>query len=145
MLREDGRTGVHTHARELRRYLAEHGTPAAIITPFSWSRLLAVPIFALRFPLRLCSRSAGVAWYRHWHSVFLTRALRRSLAGIGDCVVYAQDPPATRSALKARQGPHQRVALAVHFRISQADEWADKQEIERDGAVYREIRELEPR
>ena len=75
--------------------------------------------------------------------MFLTRALRRSLAGIGDCVVYAQDPPAARSALQARQGPHQRVALAVHFRISQADEWADKQEIERDGAVYREIRELE--
>ena len=92
MLREEGRTGVHTHARQLRRYLAERGTPAAIITPFSWSRTLAVPVFGFRFPLRLCSRSAGVAWYRHWHSVFLTRALRRSLAEIGDCVVYAQDP-----------------------------------------------------
>jgi glycosyltransferase involved in cell wall biosynthesis len=75
--------------------------------------------------------------------VFLTRALRRSLSEIGDCVVYAQDPLAARSALQARQGPHQRVALAVHFRISQADEWADKHQIERDGAVYRAIRELE--
>ena len=140
MLREEGRTGVHTHAREFRRYLAERGTPATIITPFSWSRTLAVPVFGFRFPVRLCSKSAGVAWYRHWHSVFLTRALRRSLAEIGDCVVYAQDPPAARSALRARQGPHQRVALAVHFRISQADEWVDKHEIERDGDVYRAIR-----
>jgi glycosyltransferase involved in cell wall biosynthesis len=143
MLREEGRTGVHTHARELRRYLAERGRPAAIVTPFSWSRMLAAPVFGLRFPIRLCSSSAGVAWYRHWHAVFLTRALRRSLAEIGDCVVYAQDPLAARAALRARQGPHQRVALAVHFRISQADEWVDKHEIERDGAVYREIRELE--
>jgi glycosyltransferase involved in cell wall biosynthesis len=143
MLREEGRTGVHTHARQLRRYLAECGSPAAIITPFSWSRTLAVPVFGFRFPVKLCSKSAGVAWYRHWHAVFLTRALRRSLAEIGDCVIYAQDPLAARSALQARQGPHQRVALAVHFRISQSDEWADKHQIERDGSVYRAIRELE--
>ena len=143
MLREEGRTGVHTHARQLRAYLAAHGTPATIITPFSRAPALAVPVFGFRFPLGVCSRSAAVAWYRHWHAVFLTRALRRTLAGIGNCVVYAQDPPAARAALRARQGPHQRVALAVHFRTSQADEWADKHQIERDGTVYRAIRQLE--
>ena len=143
MLREEGRTGVHTHARQLRRYLAECGDPPSIITPFSWSKTLAAPVFGFRFPLTVCSKSAGVAWYRHWHSAFLTRALRQSLAEIGDCIVYAQDPLAARSALQARQGPHQRVALAVHFRTSQADEWADKHQIERDGSVFRGIRELE--
>ncbi len=143
MLREEGRTGVHTHARQLRRYLAECGSPAVTITLFSWSRMLAVPVFGFRLPLELCSRSAGVASYRHWHSLFLTRALRLSLAEIDDCVVYAQDPPAARSAMQARQGPHQRVALAVHFRTSQADESADMHQIERDGSVYRGIRELE--
>ena len=143
MLREEGRTGVHTHARQLRGYLAEQGTPAAIITPFSCSRTLTVPVFGFRFPLTLCSRSAGVVWYRHWHAVFLTRALRQALAEMDDCVVYVQDPPAARSALHARQGPHQRVVLAVHFRTSQADEWADKHQIERDGTVYRAIRKLE--
>jgi glycosyltransferase involved in cell wall biosynthesis len=143
MLREEGRTGVHTHAREFRRYLAELGTPAPIITPFSWSPALAVAVFGCRFPVRFCSKPAGVAWYRHWHEVFLTRALRRSLAEIGDCVIYAQDPPAARAALRAREGPHQRVALAVHFRISQSDEWADKHEIERGDAVYDAIRRLE--
>jgi hypothetical protein len=91
MLREEGRTGVHTHARQLRRYLAECGSPAAIITLFSWSRMLAVPVFGFRLPLGLCSRSAG----------------------------------------------------AVHLRTSQADEWADMHQIERDGSVYRGIRALE--
>jgi glycosyltransferase involved in cell wall biosynthesis len=33
--------------------------------------------------------------------------------------------------------------MAVHFRISQADEWADKEEIKRDGRVFRAIRRLE--
>lgn len=143
MLREEGRTGVHTHVRQLRRYLAELGTPAPIITPFSRSHALAVPVFGARFPLAVCSKAAAVAWYRHWHAVFLERALRPYLARTGNCVVYAQDPPAARAALRARQGPHQRVVLAVHFRTSQADEWVDKHQIERDGSVYRAIRELE--
>jgi len=33
--------------------------------------------------------------------------------------------------------------MAVHFRISQADEWADKKQIKRDGTVFRAIREVE--
>jgi glycosyltransferase involved in cell wall biosynthesis len=143
MLREEGRTGVHTHTRQLRRYLAATSTPVEIITPWSWARLLAVPVFGLRFVVQLFSKSAGVVWYRYWHAVFLTRALRRALARFGDCVVYAQDPLAAQAALRARRGTHQRVVLAVHFRISQADEWADKHQIERDGKVFRSIRALE--
>jgi glycosyltransferase involved in cell wall biosynthesis len=143
MLRQDGRTGVHTHARQLRRYLDWRGAPPMIVTPFSWSRALAAPVFGARLPLRVFSRPAGVVWYRHWHAAFLTRALRRSLSDLGECVVYAQGPLAARSVLRARQGPHQRVVLAVHFRTSQADEWSDKHEISRDGAVYGAIRRLE--
>jgi glycosyltransferase involved in cell wall biosynthesis len=37
------------------------------------------------------------------------------------------------------------VVLAVHFRISQSDEWADKGYIGRTGRTYRSIRELERR
>jgi glycosyltransferase involved in cell wall biosynthesis len=33
--------------------------------------------------------------------------------------------------------------MAVHFRVSQADEWADKNEISRDGILFRAIRRLE--
>jgi glycosyltransferase involved in cell wall biosynthesis len=89
------------------------------------------------------SRSASVAWYLHWHEVFLRSALRRSLAELDDCVVYAQDPFSARAALRTRRGPHQRVVMAVHLRISMADEWADKKQIKRGGAVFRTIQQVE--
>ena len=117
---------------------------ATLVTPFSWGGRLSYPVFGLR-PLILerCSGPASVVWYRYWHEVFLRNALRRCLAELGDCVVYAQDPLAARAALRARRGPHQRVVLAVHFQTSQADEWAHKNEIRRDGFLFRGIRQYE--
>jgi glycosyltransferase involved in cell wall biosynthesis len=144
ILRGDGITGVDTHIRQVRQYLEECGTPGILVTPFSWGRLFTYPVFGLRpLVLQRFSRPASVAWYMHWHEVFLRNALRRRLAEVGDCVVYAQDPPAARAALCTRQGPHQRVVMAVHLRISMADEWADKKQIGRDGTVFRAIRRLE--
>lgn len=144
ILREDGITGVHTHVLQLRRYLESCLTTVTLVTPFSWGRPLTIPVFGFRrLILERCSGSASVAWYRHWHEVFLQRALRRCLADVGDCVVYAQGPLAARAALRGRRGPHQRVVMAVHFRISQADEWADKKQITRGGAVFRAIRQVE--
>src|SRR5262249_20800772 len=143
ILREEGNTGVQTHVRQLRLYLKERGTPTTLVTPFSWGTALTVPVFGFRLPVERCSGAASVAWYRHWHEVFLRNALRRSLAEAGPCVVYAQCPLSARAALRARQGPHQRVVMAVHFRISQADEWADKKLIRRNGTVFKAIRQLE--
>ena len=143
ILRGGGITGVDTHVRQLRRYLEECGTASTLVTPFSWVRLLTYPVFGLRPVLDRCSQPAGVAWYLYWHEVFLRNALRRCLAEVGDCVVYAQDPLAARAAMRVRRGPHQRVVLAVHFRISLADEWADKKQISRDGRVFRAIRQVE--
>jgi glycosyltransferase involved in cell wall biosynthesis len=144
-LREEGITGVHTHVRQLRRYLTGRDTPASLLTPYSWGRRLTVPVFGFRLLLHRISRPAGVAWYRYWHEAFLRQALRRHLATAGPCVVYAQGPPEARAALRARRGPHQRVVLAVHFRTSQADEWADKNDIARGGTVFRAIRRTERR
>jgi glycosyltransferase involved in cell wall biosynthesis len=143
ILREEGITGVHTHVRQFRRYLAAHGTPVTLVTPFSWGGALTVPVFGARLALARLSGTASVVWYRHWHEVFLRNALRRCLAGAGECVVYAQGPLAARAALRVRRGPYQRVILGVHFRISQADEWADKKLIRRDGRVFRSIRQAE--
>jgi glycosyltransferase involved in cell wall biosynthesis len=144
ILRGDGITGVDTHIRQLRQHLEECGTDSALVTPFSWARPLTYPVFGFRrLVLERCNRSASVAWYLHWHEVFLRNALRRHLAGVGGCVIYAQDPLAARAALRVRQGPHQRVVMAVHLRISMADEWADKKQISRDGTVFREIRKAE--
>jgi glycosyltransferase involved in cell wall biosynthesis len=143
ILREEGITGVHTHFQQLCRYLEESDRTAAVVTPFSWSRTLAVPVFGPRLVLQRCSGSADVAWYRHWHGVFLQKALRTRLAEVGDCVVYAQCPLAARAALRVRRGPHQRVIMAVHFSVSQADEWSVKKLIKHDGAQFRAIRQVE--
>jgi len=143
ILREEGNTGVQTHVRQLRQFLDGRGGRTTLVTPFSWGKALTVPVFGVRLVLERCSGSANVAWYRHWHELFLRNALRRSLHGLGPCTVYAQCPLAARAALRARQGPHQRVVMAVHFRISQADEWADKKQIKRGGTLFRAIRKVE--
>jgi glycosyltransferase involved in cell wall biosynthesis len=141
---EHGTTGVHTHFWQLRNYLDAQGISSDLVTPFSRFGLLARAVFAGRFVLVRVSGSASVAWYRHWHEFFLRQALRRHLAGLGDCVIYAQGPLEARAALRARRGPHQRVVIAVHFRYSQADEYAEPgREIKRDGALFRSIRRME--
>lgn len=141
--REEGTTGVQTHVRQLRQYLQRRGMSATLLTPFSWGGVLRIIVFGPRLILSRFSGPAGLVWHRHWHEVFLRYALRRHLAGIRDCVIYAQGPLAARAALQARQGPHQRVIMAIHFRVSQADEWADSKTIKRNGRVFRGIRQVE--
>jgi glycosyltransferase involved in cell wall biosynthesis len=142
-LRETGITGVHTHFRQLKRYLEAAGDPPTLVTPFSWGRPLIAPVFGARFLLQPVSGAANYWWYRHWHEAFHRRALARTLGALGECVVYAQCPLAARAALRARSGPHQRVVLAVHFRISQSDEWVDKGQIRRGGRMFRAVRSFE--
>jgi glycosyltransferase involved in cell wall biosynthesis len=135
---------VHTHVRQLRQYLEGGGTSTRLVTPFSWGRVFTYAVFGLRpLVLERLSGSASVFWYRYWHEVFLRNALRRCLARLGDCVVYAQGPVEARAALRARHGAHQRVVMAVHFQTSQADEWAHKSQIRRDGRLFRLIRQFE--
>ncbi len=102
-----------------------------------------MPVFGPRLVLSRLNRAAGVVWHCYWHARFLENALRRSLAGLDECIVYAQGPFAARAALCSRRGPRQRVVMAVHFRVSQADEWVDKKQIEREGAVFRALRRVE--
>ena len=144
MLPAQGNTGVHTHIHQVLRYLADGtGTPTTLVTPFSWGWPAYAPVYGLRRALDPLSKQASVFWYRHWHEVFLRKALRRGLALLGDCVIYAQDPPSARAALAARRGCGQQVVLVVHFRTSQADEWAGKGAIPRDGRMFRQMRETE--
>jgi len=144
IFRDEDSTGVHTHFRQVCRYVEEEGTTTTLVTPFSWSRPLTYPVFGPRLVLRRFSGVASVVWYRHWHEVFLRNGLRKCLAQVGDCIVYAQGPLEARAALRARRGPHQRVFMAVHFRGSQADEHAEPgRELKRRGAVFRAIRQLE--
>ena len=143
MLREAGPTGVHTHVRQLRRYPAAQGVRADLVTPFSWARPLTVPVSEPAWSWTGSAAPPGWSGTGTGTSCSCACGLRRVLATAGPCVVYTQGPPESRAALAARQGPHQRVVQAVHFRISQADEWADKGMIARDGIVFRRIRRLE--
>jgi len=142
-LRESGITGVHTHFRQLKRYLDAAGLPPTLVTPFSWGGPLIAPVFGVRFLLQPLSGAANYWWYRRWHEAFLRRALAVTLRDLDECVVYVQCPLSARAALRARRGPQQRVVLAVHFRISQSDEWVDKGQIRRDGRLFRAVRGYE--
>jgi glycosyltransferase involved in cell wall biosynthesis len=143
ILREEGPTGVHTHVREVSRYFRERGISTDLVTPFSWGGPLTVPVFGARLALQPVSGAAGVAWYRYWHEAFLAKALRHHLAQAGGIVLYAQGPEAARACLKARQGPHQRVVMAVHYQYSQAENWVDKGYIKSGGSASRAIRRME--
>jgi glycosyltransferase involved in cell wall biosynthesis len=143
ILRPEGGTGVHTHIRELRRFLDRQGVASTLVTSFSWQPALSAPVFAVRLPLAHMSSSASVTWYRHFHELFLRKALRNRLRRMSNAVVYTQSPVEARAALLARRGPEQRVVMAVHFQTSQADEWARKKQIAPCGRVYKSIRLLE--
>lgn len=141
--RPEGVTGVQTHVSELLAHLERHGRAATLVTPFSWGGPLTVPVFGPRLVLSRVSSAAGVMWHRHWHEAFLRQALRRQLGRLDDCVIYAQGPAAARAALRARRGPQQVVVMAIHFRVSQADEYVESGQIARDGRVFRRLRQVE--
>lgn len=143
ILRPDGTTGVHTHVREFCWYLHQKSLTPDLVTPFSWGRPLSTPVFGLRPLLQHVAPPASVAWYRYWHTAFLANALRRRLAGLGPAVIYAQGPEAAKASILARQGPHQRVVMAVHFLRSQANGWVSKKLIRAGGHVARAIERSE--
>jgi glycosyltransferase involved in cell wall biosynthesis len=88
----------------------------------------------------------SVWWYRHWHGRFLELALRPELGReAGHVVVYAQCPVSAAAAIAARRSKDQRVVMAVHFNVSQADEWVDKGKLSRGDRVYRHIKSFEDR
>jgi glycosyltransferase involved in cell wall biosynthesis len=143
MMREHGETGVQTHVRAVRDWLAAHGREVRLLTPFSNPRALVYPVFGVRRLIERLHKPTSVWWYRYWHAVFLRRALRRQLADGEPCVIYAQCPLSARAALDARVSPGQRVAMVAHFNLSQANEWADKGAIPRDGTRFRAIQAFE--
>lgn len=143
VLRGSGSTGVETHTREALEQFAGAGVRAELVTAFSWLPLLAAAWFAPRRLLDKVAPAAGVVWYRWSHGAALRRGLTRALRHGEPAVVYAQCPVSARAALQARRSPAQAVVLAVHFNVSQADEWAGKGKIRPDGPTFRAIRRLE--
>jgi glycosyltransferase involved in cell wall biosynthesis len=141
--RPEGRTGVHTHFRTLLRYLRERGDEVTLVTPLSRSKLAAKLVFGARKVLGRLGPSVDVWWYERWHYAFLERALKRELVDGVPAVVYAQSPLAALAALRSRSGAQQTVVMAVHFNVSQAEEWATQVGLPRGGRVYRSIKRRE--
>ncbi len=143
MLRPAGGTGVQTHTQEFMAYLERNEVPATLVTPHSWGGPLRIPAFGPQLLLNPISGAASLQWHRYWHGAFLRQALRRILRDAGEVVIYAQCPVSAKAALEARHHPSQRVVMAVHFAVSQAEEWARAGRISTGGRTFRAIRELE--
>jgi glycosyltransferase involved in cell wall biosynthesis len=147
IMREQGETGVQTHFNMLKKFVLEQEVKVCVITPFSFYQCLVLPVFALRKIIDILSGELSVWWYRYWHYFFLKQALKAELAeqaqkGI-PVVIYAQCPLSAKAALEARTTENQKVIMAVHFNISQADEWANKGKIKIGSWVYHKIKALE--
>lgn len=143
VLRPQGTNGVQSHLGEFTRYLDAHRLPMEVITAFTSAGLLRFAAFGVRRLLEPVSGGAALMWYTGSHRYFLERALRRRLATLGPAIVYCQCPVSALAALRARRLPEHRVVLAVHFLVSQADEWVSKHKIVQDGTAFRRIRRLE--
>jgi glycosyltransferase involved in cell wall biosynthesis len=144
LMRHDGGTGVQTHVQTFERYLRAQSRPTRFVNPFSARSPLLPAVFGARHGIQLLSRPASVWWYRHWHAHYLQRALARCIATTGDrAVVYAHCPVSADVALRVRTS--QPVTMAVHFNVSQADEWVGKGTIADGGALFESIRAFEDR
>ena len=96
--RDVGTTGVHTHVRELRKYLEASGIEHSVIRPYTLGGILAYSVLGFRVVLQPVSRGASLVWNRLLQEFFLRKALARCLAKKGECVVYAQGPQEARAA-----------------------------------------------
>ncbi|NIK60633.1 glycosyltransferase [Kribbella shirazensis] len=141
LMKSHGPSGLQSHVRTFDKYLRSVSEPVSIVSPFSARSPFVLPMFAARIAIRRLNRPAGVWWHQYWHAHYLEDALRRHLADRPDAVVYAQCPISAAVALRVRTT--QPVVMVAHLNISQADEWADKGEIPRYGALFRSIRSFE--
>ena len=143
ILRPRGTTGVHTSMNVLNSALAEMGEGVEQVTPFDVSPVIYYPAFGMRRAIHPVSSSAGVWWHRASHAMTLRSVLRRKLSGDGRVIVIANCPVSAKAALDVRDRQRHEVVLAVHFNISQADEWKDQGFIREGDWVWRSVRNLE--
>lgn len=145
LMNRHGETGVQTHINEVLQYLQEQGHEAQFIGPDesmmvrSAARLLSGTLRRLIF-----LQSQTVRHLLHCILFHTMRAeLRRRLRGHSSWVVYAQDPTSANAALSLKRGARQRVVLAVHFNVSQADEMANRGVLKHGDWLYRRTQRKE--
>jgi glycosyltransferase involved in cell wall biosynthesis len=143
VMRAQGDTGVQSHFRDFAAFLIENGHQSHLATPFDAPKWQVYPLFAARKLIEPLNGTAGLWWFRFWNARFLLQILRHALSDGQPCIVYAQCPVSAAAALEARVTTNQRVAMIVHFNISEADEWAGKGTIPAKGSLFNKIRRFE--
>jgi glycosyltransferase involved in cell wall biosynthesis len=142
-MRPIGETGVQTHIGEVKTLLTSNQVPHKLLTPFSYNKSIVYPVFSLRKLIFIFHKPFSVWWYRYWHALFLQKSLTSYLNDEKPCIIYAQCPLSAKAALSARKSIQQKVVMAVHFNISQANEWADKGLIKNDDWLFKSIVDFE--
>lgn len=152
LMRPIGETGVRAHMRAVQSAIAsgrrDDGAEAwpavAVVSPFAapWRIGMLLGVRALIEPV---FPSLAVRWYRTGHGALLRSVLTRRLADGAPCTLYAQCPVSAAAALAARANARQKVVMAVHFNVSQADEWVQTGRIPDHGQDFYAIRAFEAR
>lgn len=144
LMRFEGTTGVQSHMGEFVRYLISVRAAHEVATPFHWlTSPLLVLLILLRKLLEKSFQGAAVQVYRRGHAFLLGYRLGWLMRRHPSCVVYAQCPVSAAVALKYVTRPSQRVALVVHFNVSQAEEWIGKGMVRPRSKQDELIRQLE--
>lgn len=138
-----GETGVQTHFNAFVEFLESEGEHVEVLTPYEAPFLIKKAINALVRVVRRLNIESGIRLSRYLQSRLLRYRLRSRLPQDSPWLVYAQCPDSALAALDVRRIPGQRVALAVHFNISHADEMADRGRIHRNGNFYRAVKRQE--
>ncbi len=144
LMRLDGATGVQTHLREFIAHLQANRVAHVVANPFHFLTMpLLLGLIALRKVLEKVWPVAAVLVYRSGHASLLAVRLAWLMSRHADCVVYAQCPLSARVALMMRRRSTHKVALVVHFNVSQADEWIGKGMLQPGSWLDRRIRATE--
>ena len=144
-MHRNGETGVQTHVNEVLQYLHDQGHEAQFIGPdesmsaMPGARLLCGVLRRLMF-----LQGKIVHHYLRCISFYATRsALRVRVRGHSSWTVYAQDTNSARAALSLNNGGCQRVVLALHFNVSQADEMVSCGILKHGDWLYRRTQRME--
>ncbi|MFA7441437.1 MAG: glycosyltransferase [Sphingomonadaceae bacterium] len=151
IMRPTGETGVRAHMRAVlsavavgRRDDADAWPSVSVVSPFAAPWRIGV-LLGARALIEPFFPSLAVRWYRTGHGWLLRSVLAKRLADGAPCTLYAQCPVSAAAALTARASPLQKVVMAVHFNVSQADEWAQSGRIPDHGQDFYAIRAFEAR
>lgn len=142
VMRQRGTTGVQTHFNAIAQYAAAQGLRASIVEPHQAGSGLRKIHGVIGRTLYKINPEWAVLLNRFAAHRFLLSLLRHALGAVrnGRVIVYAQDPLSARAALDLRrEGFRFRLVGAVHFNLSEAQEYVEKGIAGENGKLWRSL------